>query len=201
MRIEAYFQLSGEKITKTKTRLFSREAQRNSQGPCRVNHEKHTSPALLRCRYWTAAIFNENQILLVSKTFGTKKSFENFSDARVSACARSMFSTVIGSYIAVLGQTSSFPFVCALSSYFVFALASIGFLRKCVIPHLAVFGQIPSYRARLSAFGQILLCSRAMMCCFVKYRIPQLKDDVAFFRSQKLAKRARKLEAYKYFNS
>ena len=43
-----------------------------------------------------AAIINKNQIFLVSKTFGTKKSFKNFFDERVSACVRSMFSLVVG---------------------------------------------------------------------------------------------------------
>ena len=37
----------------------------------------------------------ETKKILASKTFGTKKSFEKFVDARVSACAWSMFSTVI----------------------------------------------------------------------------------------------------------
>ena len=75
----------------------------------------------------------------------------------------------------------------------------VQFLRKYAIAHSAVLGQIPSHRARLSALGQILSCSRAMMHRFVKYRIPQLKDDDLFFRSRKLAKRAQKREAQKTF--
>ena len=54
-------------------------------------------------------------------------------------------------------------------------LACIGFLRKYVIAHAAVLGQIPLHRARLSAFGQVLSCSRASMRR--KYQIPQLKDE------------------------
>ena len=103
---------------------------------------------------------------------------------------------VLGSHrhSAVLGQISSCPFVCAPSSSFAFALASIGFLRKCVIAHSAVFGQIPSHRARLSALCQILLCSRAMIRCFIKYRIPQLEDErtVTCFSDSKTCKEAHK---------
>ena len=44
--------------------------------------------------------------------------------------------------------------------------------------HLAVLGQISSYRACLSALGQILSCSCAMMRRFVKYWIRQLKDEI-----------------------
>ena len=78
-------------------------------------------------------------------------------------------------------------------------LASIGFLRKYVILHLAVLGQMSSHRACLSALGQILSCYGARMHRFDEYPIPQLKFDDVFFRSRKLAKRARKLEAHKTF--
>ena len=48
---QAYFQLSGEKIThKKQKRELARRTQRNSQGPCRVNHEKRTFPTLRCCR-------------------------------------------------------------------------------------------------------------------------------------------------------
>ena len=120
---------------------------------------------------------------------------------------------VFGSHwhLAVLDQIPSCPFVCAPSSSFMFTLASIGFLRKCIIVHLAVFGQIPLHRARLSALGQILSCSRAMMRRFVKYWIPQLKDErkVTCFsdlehlqkKRTKLIHSAQNLRRTKCFNS
>ena len=80
-------------------------------------------------------------------------------------------------------------------------LASLGFLRKCVIVHSAVLGQIPLHRARLSALGQILLCSCAMMCRFVKYRIPQLKDDDVFLDLKNLQSAHENLKRTKRFNS
>ena len=58
-------------------------------------------------------------------------------------------------------------------------LVSIVFIRKYVIPHSAAVGQIPLHRARLSAFGQIRLCLRAMLRRFVEYWVPQLKDKRA----------------------
>ena len=105
-------------------RELARNTQRNSQVPCRVNHEKRTFPTLCRCRYWTAAIFNENQILFVSKTFGLKKSFESFFDA------------VIGSRLCLVKFHHARLHCLAPSSSFVFALASIGFHPQ-KIPHRA----------------------------------------------------------------
>ena len=70
----------------------------------------------------------------------------------------------------------SVKFFCVRVQCYVVLASSIGFLRKYVIAHSAVLGQISLHHARLFALGQILSCSRTMMSRFVKYQIPQLKD-------------------------
>ena len=84
----------------------------------------------------------------------------------------------------VLVQIPFRPFVCtpqvlSCSRVMLLCVGKYRILQK--IRHCA-FGcarsNSPSHRAGLSALGQILLCSRAMMRRFVKYRIPQLKDKI-----------------------
>ena len=77
-----------------------------------------------------------------------------------------------------------------------------GLLRKYALVHSAVLAQIPSHCAHISALGQILSCSRAMMRIFVEYRNSQYKDKrrvTCLSDLKNLRRSARKLEAHKMF--
>ena len=93
-----------------------------------------------------------------------------FRQSLAFGCARS------NSIVRVCLRSVKFSRVCA---QWCIVLVSIGFLIKYVITHSAVLGQIPLHRACLSALGQILSCSRAMLHRFVEYWIPQLKHERA----------------------
>ena len=110
-----------------------------------------------------------------------KKYFENFFDARVIVCTRSMFSAVFGcarsnSIVRVYLRSVKFFRVRAQCCVM---LISIRLLRKYVIAHSAELGQISSNRVRLSALGKILSCLRTMLRRSAAYWIPQLKVERA----------------------
>ena len=102
--------------------------------------------------------------MLVLKTFETKKSFENFFDARVSRCARSMFLAVI-----------DIPLGCARSNSIVpVCLRSVKFFRVCIGKY-----RIPQ-KMRHRAFPSNSIASCVFICAqsnSIKYQIPQLKDE------------------------
>ena len=189
MRIEAYFQLSGEKITHNETKTRARETQRNCQGSCRVDHEKCTFPTLRLCRQsWMATIFGKN-LFIVSKTFGTKTSFENLFDARVVRVrARSMFSEIIGIQL------------CSVK----FHRARLSALRQVPSCSRAMLRRLGKYRIPSVKFHRVVRVYLRSVNFFVfsrndvsffKYWIPQLTCEkiYVFFRSRKLAKNRTKL--------
>ena len=152
--------------------------------------------------------FNKNHFFLVSKSFGTKKSFENSFDVRVTACARSMFLAVIGIQL------------CSVKYH----RARLSALRQVLSCSHAMLRRVGKYRIyqkiRHPAFSCgrsnsiascTFICVRSNPFVFARNATPfcwvlgssvkrqKSSEEWRVFRSQKRAKRARKLEAHKTF--
>ena len=91
-----------------------------------------------------------------------KKNQKLFRHAAKFVCAINVFGS--HQHSAVLGQNPSSRFVCAPSSSCVFACSGASCWQVSDSP-----SQNPSHRGRLSALGQTLSCSRAVMRRFLSF--------------------------------